>query len=360
MAQLPNIKWELLQQAIEACYREAGLRLLIKQTEVLLDGHRLDAILQIEGYDQPLAAEVKKWAQQANLGALINQVKALPVDGILVADYVNPNMADKLRELQVQFIDIVGNVYINKPPVYVFVKGKRQQDTGPTNKKEGTGRAFAATALKVIYAFLCNPDLINAPYRKIADTADVALGTVGWVLYDLKAAGFVIDRGGKHGRRLVHYRQLLNRWVEFYPVKLRPKLWVGEFIAEDPYWWKDIDIQQYQAYWGGEVAAAKYTDYLKPEVVTIYLPQKAGNKLLAVGKLRKVVEWTGDCPGNVIIYRPFWPEQHDNTGLNNDKKTGIVHPILAYADLVATGDTRNLETARIIFEKYIDQYIRED
>jgi hypothetical protein len=29
----------------------------------------------------------------------------------------------------------------------------------------------------------------------------------------------------------------------------------------------------------------------------------------------------------------------------------IVHPILIYADLVATGDSRNLETARMIYDK---------
>ncbi|MFH1068504.1 MAG: type IV toxin-antitoxin system AbiEi family antitoxin [Candidatus Glassbacteria bacterium] len=359
MAQLTNIEWDLLEQAIEACYRETGLRLVIKQRQVMRDGRQLDAILQIEGYDQTLVAEVKKWAQQANLGALVNQVKALPMEGILVADYVNPNMADKLREQNVQFIDVVGNVYLNKPPVYAFVKGNRQQNAGPTNKKEGTGRAFEATGLKVIYAFLCNPELVNVPYRNIANTAAVALGTVGWILYDLKAAGFVIDRGGKRGRRLVRYRELLNRWIAVYPIKLRPKLELGEYIADDPYWWKNIDIQQYQAYWGGEVAAAKYTNYLKPEEVIIYLPEKAGYKLFVALKLRKATEWTENCPGKIRIYRPFWTKQNDLIGLNDFERAGIVHPILAYADLVATGDTRNLEAARIIFDKYIDQYIRE-
>ncbi len=101
----------------------------------------------------------------------------------------------------------------------------------------------------------------------------MAVGTVGWVLSDLKAAGFVHDKGAKKGRRLVHYRKLLERWVEAYPEKLKPKQLVGEFTADDPYRWKAIDIRVYNAYWGGGIAAAKYTDYLNPKVATVYLPE---------------------------------------------------------------------------------------
>ncbi|MBW1728433.1 MAG: hypothetical protein JRJ62_12840, partial [Deltaproteobacteria bacterium] len=35
-------------------------------------------------------------------------------------------------------------------------------------------------------------------------------------------------------------------------------------------------------------------------------------------------------------------------------------PILVYADLLATGDHRNIEAAEIIYEKYIGRFIREN
>ena len=358
MANVVNTEWDVLQQAIETWNRNTGVQIQVRQKNILQAGHQLDALLQIEGRKKPLAAEIKKWAQQANLGALIHHIKALPMDGILVADYVNPNMAEKLREQQVQFIDVAGNAYINLPPIYIFVKGNKRQGANFADKRDKTGLAFATTGLKVTYALLCNPNLVQEPYRKIADTADVALGTVGWVLHDLKAAGFVIERGRKRGRRLNRYGDLFNRWVELYPVKLRPKLLMGRFIADDPYWWKDIDIRQYHAYWGGEIAGAKYTDFLKPKVVTVYLPETAGNKLLVKAKLRAAAGWTDNDPGQVIIYRPFWTEKQN--AKNPGNKEGIVHPILCYADLVATGDARNLETAEIIFERHIAEHIRQD
>jgi hypothetical protein len=246
----------------------------------------------------------------------------------------------------VQFIDTVGNAYINRPPTYAYVKGNRQI----TTKKETARRAFGPTGLKVVFVFLCDPELVNAPYREIADKADVALGTAGWVINDLKVTGFIIDKGGKRGRRLVNYRKLLDRWVEAYPEKLQPKQWAGYFLADDPYWWKEIDIRKYHALWGGEIAAAKYTKYLKPVVATVYLPKEAGNQLLQDGRLRKQYATEGEK--TVKIYRPFWRLQEDNTE--------CVHPVLVYADLIATGDVRNIETAKLIYDEYIDKYCRED
>ena len=38
----------------------------------------------------------------------------------------------------------------------------------------------------------------------------------------------------------------------------------------------------------------------------------------------------------------------------------LVHPILIYADLLATGNERNIETARMIYDQHIVQLIRED
>ncbi len=43
----------------------------------------------------------------------------------------------------------------------------------------------------MVFALLCRPELLNAPYREIVDAAGVALGAVGWVYFDLQARGYV-------------------------------------------------------------------------------------------------------------------------------------------------------------------------
>lgn len=348
---------ELLGLALLALERRTGLRMTIEQREVRTADVEVDAIVRLHPGGPELLAEVKKWAQHKNFGALINELKALPGEGLLVTDFVNPAMAARLREHQVQFIDAQGNAFINQPPVYVYVttnRARRHEDLRPA-KEGGLRRAFEPKGLMVVYAFLLDPALVGAPYREIAERAGVALGTVGRVIDALKAAGLVRETPGG-GRRLVHYRELLDRWVDAWPEKLKPKQFLGEFITDDPNWWEHIDIRKYGGYWGGEVAAAKYTAYLKPQIATIYLPAQTLPQFLRDGRLYKATQWTGDKAAAVQVYKPFWPRQEGQYGV----EAGLVPPVLVYADLLETGDPRNLEAAQQIYEEHIAQYCRED
>jgi len=347
-----NTEYELLTKTIAALHNETGIKLDIIQKNDQFVDIQVDAVIQFPKPGPALVVEFKKWAQQANLGALAERIKRLPIDGVLVADYINPNMAKKLKEMHVQFMDTAGNTYINQPPIYIQVTGNKQDQTF-THYKE-TNRAFDTTGLKVVFGFLCKPLLVNTTYREIAKATSVALGTVGWVINGLKGAGFVIERGKK--RELINKRKLLDRWVEAYPEKLKPKQHVGEFIADHANWREDINIRKYGAFWGGEVAAAKYTNYLQPQIATVYLPKEAGNKLLTKAKLRKANEFEAGEAGVVRIFRPFWPIDTIQENNNED----LVHPILVYADLIETGDARNIETARMIYEQHINKYIGTD
>lgn len=71
----------------------------------MLSGNRqIDAIVKMPGNGSELLAEINKWATHAKLGAVIIQMQQLATAdaGLLVADYVNPNIAKKLREAGIQ------------------------------------------------------------------------------------------------------------------------------------------------------------------------------------------------------------------------------------------------------------------
>lgn len=72
------------------------------------------------------------------------------------------------------------------------------------------------------------------------------------------------------------------------------------------------------------------------------------NELLIDNRLRK------DPTGEVEILERFWKPAEFW------KYEDLVHPILIYADLVATGNERNIETGKIIYEQHIIRLIRED
>ncbi len=88
----------------------------------------------------------------------------------------------------------------------------------------------------------------------------------------------MISRRGRH-RPLLEPARRLDEWVTNFPIRLRPKLNPRRFQAPDPGWWQRVRLEA-GARWGGEVAAARLTDYLKPATYTIYLdPRNAARPL---------------------------------------------------------------------------------
>ncbi len=340
----------ILAQALSALKEQTGLDFAL--SEQLSSESEADCLILTPS--QTIAVEVKRNIRPAHLGAIIQRIKKLQPIGLLVADYLNPNIAKTLKDHDVQYMDACGNSYLNLPPIYVNITGQKHV----LEAKQETNKAFDITGLKLIYGFLCDKNLVGASYREIAEQTGIALGAVGKVLNGLVDAGYLVEQGKAGKRQLINRRKLLDRWVEAYPEKLKPKLRVGEFICDDANWWKTFDIAKFGAYWSGEVGAEKYTSYLKPQMATVYLPEASGNKLLAAAKLRKAVEWTGDGAGIVRIYRPFWTDKLQNASALLVQDT--VHPILIYADLIATADSRNLETARMLYDNTIAEYIGED
>lgn len=303
-----------------------------------------DGIVRLahEGRKWELKAEVMLRVNRAAI-ALLKHKMDLAGNDLLVTDYINPELADMMRNQGILFIDAAGNAFVNATPLYIFVKGEK---TIKIVKAKPVKRLFKAGGLKLIFALLDNPGLAAATYREMAKAANVALGTVDYVVTELKEFGYLIDMG-KKGRKLIKIGQLLRRWVEAYPENLRPKLAQEKFRTEAHHWWNNIKPVDFGLFWGGEIAAAELTEYLIPEEYTIYTDQLPG-KLIYKFKFQK------DPNGNIEVLRPFWAFEWELA------ERGCVPPLLIYADLMATGDTRAIETAEIIYDKYIARLVRED
>jgi hypothetical protein len=334
----------IIEEALKVFEKTTGFEAQL-QTEHLNNTRYPDGLVQIARRNDKwhFAVEVKArvtrvTAGMGKLDPLNRQEKVL-----IITEYVTPPIADLLKELNIFFMDAAGNAYINAPPLYVFIKGNKPR-LMPNAKTQK--RLFKPSGLRVVFTLLNNPEIINEPYRNVAKAANVALGTIGWLIRDLKEMGFCIEIG-KRNRKLVNVKNLFKRWIEAYPEQLRPKLIKERFEAANPNWWKEINIEKYGAYWGGEVAAANLTGYLKPARATIYTNEPIG-ELVLKNRLRKAEH------GNVEILTLFWNFTHELA--NQD----IVPPILVYADLMATGDHRNIEAAELIYEKYIDGLVREN
>lgn len=305
--------------------------------------YRPDALVRLgRGDDKTLyTVEVKTALRPANLGIALHQLQPFGEAGMLFADYVTPQIAETLRAQNIAFADAAGNAYINRPPWYIYVKGQKPTEGAYAPKQ--LGRAFQASGLRVLFALLCKRGLANENYRAIAKVAGVAHGTVGWVMAELPALGFVADIAGK--RRLLQPERLLQQWAEAYARNLRPKLVLGRYQPDDNAWQKTIDPLKYGAVWGGETAVAKLTTILRPEIATLYV--RAGepaqlHALMHAARLRP------NERGNVELLTRFWEFENDPPEL--------APHILVYADLMATGDARCIEAAREIHGEIIARF----
>jgi hypothetical protein len=349
---LPQNDSDLLQCAFDALRRTTGLEgRLVAIQDPKQDGQRADAVVEIvaEGKRHRYVIALKRVDRFATLGMVKHQLERYDQPGLLIAPYITPDVAERCRELHIPFIDTAGNAYLHEPGLLVFVKGQRTR-IADISGADTMARAGTTTALRVIFVLLCRQELLNAPYREMVRAAGVALGTVGWVFYDLQGRGYTTGGLRKGGRRLLEPQRLFEEWVTNYPMRLRPKLNPKRFRAMTPDWWQHADVTTYGAQWGGEVAAEKLTGYLKPEAVTLYVrPEKDRSnvaRLVAAHKLR------ADPRGDIEMLDTFW---HFSAAQEHQD---IVPPILVYADLMATHDPRNLDAARLLYDRKIIHALR--
>ncbi len=342
-----------LDRAFAALKRTTGLEGCVVAIEPKLETDRqADALVEItkDGQKHQYFVEAKPRVDRvAALGHLKAQFDLFNERPLLFAPYITPAIAKECRKLDIPFLDTAGNTYINTPGLYVYITGEKPEGLLATTI--GTGGGGTATALRVVFALLCQPQLLNAPYRDIVDAAGMALGAVGWVFFDLQGRGYIAAGKKKRERRLLEPIRLFEEWATNYPIKLRPKLNPRRFAAQEKDWWKNAKLTDTGAYWGGEVAANHLTHYLKPARYTIYLD--ATKNPHALTRLIRDHKFRADPEGDIEILDTFWnfpamPNHPD-----------VVPPILAYVDLVATLDPRNLEVAKLIREQYIDDALRK-
>src|ERR1039458_9820328 len=325
----------ILTQALEAFKQATAKEATVLKTEVRLPQGVADAEIRLADGERRFV-EVKRNITPTTLGTAVAQLARFGKPGILVVEYINPQLAERLKALDVAFLDTAGNAYINTPKLFVYITGRKPHAPAPREKRV---RALRPTGLKVIFALLCRPELVNAPYRDIAAAAGVALGTVGWVFYDLRRLGYITETKAR-GRIYADRGGLIDRWAEAYAHQLRPAIKPQRYRVADADWWKKENLAKFDMWLGGEPAAAVLTKHLRPEVVTVY-----GDTHF--GALARKVRAIKDEYGNLEVLQKFWAFELPQA----DKKHPLVPPLLVYADPIATADARNIETAQIIRER---------
>jgi len=263
---------------------------------------------------------------------LFQQLRDTHGDLIVIAETIYPGVRAQMRNLGLNYIDVAGNCYIRKNDWFFLIDGLKNETPAPLKKD----RAFNKTGLLLVFHFLNDENYLNVTYRQMADDYGIALGNINYIINSLKEQGYILQQG-KKTLRLTQKKRLLDEWILAYEEKLKPLLKIGDyrFINGNDKEWEKIPITDYHTQWGGEPAAKLLTAYLKPAKLTLYTTE---SKTM----LLKTYKLAPQDNGVLGIYKKFWKF--------NMGPLDTVPPILVYADLVNTGDPRNLETAKKLYD----------
>ena len=282
---------------------------------------------------------VKNIVTTSNFGSLCKELTSLknyPV--ILVARYIYPRLMRELMHRGINSMDVVGNCEIKAGTFIIHVEGKRR-----SNKLfmavGGKSRLFQETGLKIIFQLLTDPYKVNFTYRDIQELVGVSLGSVYIIMNELEEKGFILKTDER--KVLKNKIELLERWSVAFNDVLKPKLFVKRMTFRDSTSksnWFNLPFPP-GVLWGGEPAANMRDGYLYPDCFTIY---GGSTGVLVKAGLRV------DEDGEIFVYNKFWKKIDLDT---------TVPAILIYADLMGSGNSRNIEAAQRILEHEL-QYLQ--
>ncbi|MFL0147990.1 type IV toxin-antitoxin system AbiEi family antitoxin [Tenacibaculum maritimum] len=295
-----------------------------------------DALLRIK--NEQFIVEAKSAVRTSNQGLVMSQLEEMKQNSnrpiILIAEYISKKATEELKERGFNYIDIAGNAFIKFNDLVVFIEGQKKAKKEKTNQS----RAFQEAGLKILFHLLYKPEHLQDSYRKIAERADVSIGSVSNVMGELEELNFLLKTNDK--RVLKNTNELLQRWIVEFNAVLRPRIVRKRMRFVDPDGqrnWQLLDTQSNDGVilWGGEPGGALLTNNLRPEQFVIFTD-------IELSGLAKKFRLVPGENGEIEVLQKFWKND-----LGNDK---IAPALLIYADLINSGFGRNIETAKQILE----------
>lgn len=331
----------ILKRALQQFNQITGGKAKQMQLNLPEGGMEADAALRIilGKEKQELLVELKHELRQPQIPAILAKIGRNKENWILISRYIPQPIKNQLKEQGVNYLEAAGNCFIHAGGLFLYINDQSVTAARQTS----TARLWKQAGLKFLFVIISNPGLLNTNYRTIAEAANIALGNIGLLMQELEEGGYIKK---KQDEWVLNNKEvLIKRWIELYHVLLKPKYELSRFRFLRPatrQGWKSFNTENF--YWGGEPAAELLTNYLQAELFTIYTNTNQA-------KLVKELKLVPDTSGNLELVEKFWNYialEEENASIL------IVPPLLVYADLMSTNDSRNWEAAARIKSKYLN------
>ncbi|GAL81032.1 hypothetical protein JCM19274_2206 [Algibacter lectus] len=210
-----------------------------------------DALLRIK--NEQFIVEAKKTVRTSNQGLILSKLEEAKYNSnrpiILIAEYISKKATEELKERGINYMDTAGNAFIKCRELIIFIEGQKKAKKEKINQS----RAFQEAGLKIVFQLLYKPENLQYSYRRIAEKADVSIGSVSNVMAELEDLNYLLKTGDK--RVLKNKNELLERWIVDYNQVLRPRIMRKKmrFLDKDyQQQWRNINTHINDGYilWG--------------------------------------------------------------------------------------------------------------
>ncbi|MFH0899870.1 MAG: type IV toxin-antitoxin system AbiEi family antitoxin [Pseudomonadota bacterium] len=272
------------------------------------------------------------------VNALIARARGKPRQTIVLASYIPAPLANLLANAGLCYLDAVGNCRVALGDEYLALIEGRKAPRLPIGR-----RTLRAAGYQVLFALLARPEIVSRPVREIAAAAGTGKSAAADLLSLLAEEAKLTEL--RHGRRLLPDANLRERWLRGYVDVLRPRWLAGRYRPreESPEALdRIIETELAGVSWafGGTAAAMRLTQHYRGVETVLHFaeppPADVGARLHALPAPQ----------GPLTILHTPCPAAFEGV------KPHTVHPLLVYAELLASQDERAIEMAAEVLERF--------
>lgn len=263
-------------------------------------------------------------------------------DRMIFAPHVGRELGELFARAGVNFIDLAGNCHVRFGDAYLArVQGLT------TASPPAPSKGMRAPAYSALLALLLDEALLEKSTRAIAEAAgNISPQTAADLRARLLAQGDVLRTRGAYRWSPNGRARALDGLLGGWSATLVPHLLLGRFRARErelaaleARLSKTLDaIAPWR--WGGGAAAQRLTGFFRGDDTTIYVADPPADLARQLGLVP-------DREGPIALLSAPVP------GAFVSPVAGTVHPLLVYADLLASGDERAREAAHEVHTRFL-------
>lgn len=246
---------------------------------------------------------------------------------------ITPRNADHLRDAGINYFDEAGNGHLAFGDTLIDVRGRTASSPGQVRKPTKSSSLFTEKRSQVILAVISWPDLLSGRLQDLSRAAGVSVSFTQKTLVALEAANYLDSFGPRDSGSLRNIDSLIDGWSAAFSSGLGSRENTRTFRGEfDP---SDLLDDGPPIYLSGEAVAPWIRRHLTWTIYTEGIPRDAA----------RAGRWASEeLEPTIFVREKFWSEPVPAETFAR-KRVHVAPPLLVYADLLASGDSREREAA---------------